>query len=190
MILHFWLAYDHPFVDGNGRTARALFYWSMRRSGYWLIEFISISQAILQAPKKYYRAFLYTETDGNDLTYFLIHQLDVVSGAIADLSDHLEQRSKRARDLEAQFQSMSVLNHRQRNLLSHALRHPGFDYSIKSHQTSHSVVYQTARADLDDLVVRGFLEKRKIGKSLKFFPAPQLEGRLKAPGGRTKGRSD
>ena len=25
IILHFWLAYDHPFADGNGRTARALF---------------------------------------------------------------------------------------------------------------------------------------------------------------------
>jgi len=34
MILHFWLAYDHPFVDGNGRTARALFYWAMLRPGH------------------------------------------------------------------------------------------------------------------------------------------------------------
>jgi hypothetical protein len=32
--LHFWLAYDHPFCDGNGRTARALFYWSMLKQGY------------------------------------------------------------------------------------------------------------------------------------------------------------
>jgi Fic family protein len=36
IVLHFWLAYDHPFVDGNGRTARALFYWSRARQGYWL----------------------------------------------------------------------------------------------------------------------------------------------------------
>jgi len=33
ILLHFWLAYDHPFVDGNGRTARALFYWSMLHAG-------------------------------------------------------------------------------------------------------------------------------------------------------------
>ncbi len=33
IILHFWLAYDHPFVDGNGRVARALFYWSMLHHG-------------------------------------------------------------------------------------------------------------------------------------------------------------
>ena len=36
ILLHFWLAYDHPFIDGNGRTARALFYWSMLSQGYWL----------------------------------------------------------------------------------------------------------------------------------------------------------
>lgn len=50
IILHFWLAYDHPFIDGNGRTARALFYWSMLHHGYWLCEFISISPIILKAP--------------------------------------------------------------------------------------------------------------------------------------------
>ncbi|MCB1083642.1 MAG: Fic family protein, partial [Simkania sp.] len=63
IILHFWLAYDHPFVDGNGRTARALFYWSMLRQGYWLFEFISISEVILRAPSKYAVSFLQTETD-------------------------------------------------------------------------------------------------------------------------------
>ena len=44
--LHFWLAYDHPFSDGNGRTARALFYWAMLHKDYWLFEFISISSVI------------------------------------------------------------------------------------------------------------------------------------------------
>ena len=82
IILHFWLAYDHPFVDGNGRTARALFYWLMLRHGYWLFEFISISEVILKAPVKYGEAFLYTETDQNDLTYFIIHQVEVIRKSI------------------------------------------------------------------------------------------------------------
>jgi len=37
-LLHFQLAYAHPFTDGNGRTARALFYWSLIRQGCWLAE--------------------------------------------------------------------------------------------------------------------------------------------------------
>ena len=47
--LHFWLAYDHPFCDGNGRTARALFYWAMLHQGYWLFECISITSVINKA---------------------------------------------------------------------------------------------------------------------------------------------
>jgi len=85
ILLHFLLAYDHPFVDGNGRTARALFYWAMVRQGYWLTEFLSISQIIKQGPAKYGRAFLYTETDDNDVTYFIIHQLRVIIKAIEQL---------------------------------------------------------------------------------------------------------
>lgn len=50
ILVHFWLAHDHPFADGNGRTARALFYWTMLREGYWLTEFISISRILRAAP--------------------------------------------------------------------------------------------------------------------------------------------
>ncbi|MHB8551039.1 MAG: Fic family protein, partial [Acidiferrobacterales bacterium] len=73
ILLHYMLAYDHPFVDGNGRTARALFYWSLARSGYWLMEYVSISRLIKPAPAQYGRAYLHSETDNNDTTYFIIH---------------------------------------------------------------------------------------------------------------------
>jgi len=94
IILHFWLAYDHPFVDGNGRTARALFYWSMLHNGFWLCEFISISHIIRKAPAKYGRAFLYTETDGNDLTYFLHYHLDVISNAVKELHSYIHRKTE------------------------------------------------------------------------------------------------
>ena len=103
IILHFWLAYDHPFVDGNGRTARALFYWSMLHQGYWLCEFVSISRIILQPRIKYSRAFLYTESDGNDLTYFLLYHIEVLRRAVEELHTHIH---KRAKELEAAERKM------------------------------------------------------------------------------------
>src|SRR5205807_4829119 len=93
IILHFWLAYDHPFVDGNGRTARALFYWSMLRSRYWLFEFISISNILRKAPIKYGRSFLYTETDDNDLTYFIVAQTKVIRRAIDELHAYIDRKT-------------------------------------------------------------------------------------------------
>lgn len=91
--LHFWLAYDHPFCDGNGRTARALFYWAMLHQGYWLFEFISISSVINKARGQYERSFLFSESDDNDLTYFLLAQVKVIQQAITSLHAYLERKA-------------------------------------------------------------------------------------------------
>lgn len=178
IILHFWLAYDHPFVDGNGRAARALFYWSMLRHGYWLFEFVSISQIVLKAPIKYARAFLYTESDDNDVTYFILHQLEVIRRAIDQLHQYIKRRTQKLLAVERELRGLATLNHRQRDLISHALRHPDHRYTIRSHQISHNVVYQTSRLDLLDLGKRRLLDSQKIGKTWYFTPARDLERRL------------
>ena len=177
-ILHFWLAYDHPFVDGNGRTARALFYWSMLRHNFWLFEFISISQIIRKAPAKYGRAFLYTETDDNDLTHFVLYHLDVIRRAIKELHEYIKRKTEKLQAIENRLRGIFVLNHRQRELIGHALRHPHQRYTIRSHQTSHNIVYQTSRLDLLDLESHGFLRSNKIGKTLYFTPVDDLEQKL------------
>lgn len=178
IILHFWLAYDHPFVDGNGRTARALFYWSMLRYGYWLFEFVSISHIIVRAPAEYARSFLYTETDDNDLTYFILYHLEVIQKAIKKLQEYIKRKAQKQQMLEQQLHGMIVLNHRQRALISHALHHPHYKYTFKSHQISHNVVYQTSRLDLLDLEKRGLLKSNKVGKKWYFTPVSNLEERL------------
>lgn len=182
IIVHFWLAYDHPFADGNGRTARALFYWSMLRNGYWLCEFISISEILLKAPARYGRAFLYTETDGNDLTYFVLHQLTVLERAIRQLREFVKRKQDRVRRLERELKATSTLNHRQKALIEHALRHPNQQYTMKSHGNSHGVVHQTARSDLLDLAERGYLDKRKVGRTWRFTPVADLEELLRGEG--------
>jgi len=178
IMLHFWLSYDHPFKDGNGRTARALFYWSMLKHGYWLCEFISISQIIRKAPVKYGRAFLYTETDENDLTYFLLYHLEVILRAIQELHDYITRKTNQLKNIEAELRGIVVLNHRQRALISHALRHPNARYTIESHRTSHNVVYETARTDLLDLRDRGLLTGLKVGNTWYFMPVPGVDEKL------------
>lgn len=175
MTLHFWLAYDHPFVDGNGRTARALFYWAMLRADYWLFEYISISDVLKQAPVKYYRAFLHSETDENDLTYFLLHQSDVIRRAIDKLHDYIARRTRELRESEKLLRDWRHLNHRQQALIGHALRHPGASYTVEGHQRSHNTAYDTARKDLLTLVEDGLLDQHKSGKKMVFYPSPNLE---------------
>ena len=179
ILLHFWLAFDHPFEDGNGRTARALFYWAMLRHGYWPFEFVSISRFLKKAPAQYARAFLHTETDGNDLTYFIVHQVDVIRRAIDDLDAYLETKVRQVQRVERMLKRSTDLNHRQLALLAHAVRHPDGDYTTRSHQTSHDIAYATARADLFRLAELGLLDQRRIGRRTHVFSAPpDLEARL------------
>jgi Fic family protein len=178
ILLHFWLAYDHPFVDGNGRTARALFYWAMARQGYWLCEYVSISRILRKARAQYARAYLYTESDENDATYFLLYQMRVLLRAIGDLHEFLARKAAEIHDAEEIVRRAAAvnteLNQRQLALINHALKKPLTRYSVESHRISHGVSYETARSDLMKLVAQGLLSQRKIGKAHIFVPVATL----------------
>lgn len=184
IILHFILGYDHPFIDGNGRTARALFYWSMARQDYWLMEYISISKFLREAPAQYGRAYLYTETDSNDITYFLLHQLNAIEQAIRSLYEYLARKISQQQSAEKLLRRSDrladTLNHRQVALLSHALKHPGYIYTVESHRRSHRVAYQTARTDLLKLADLELLEKGKRGRAYVFYAPIDLRGLIEA----------
>ena len=180
IILHFMLSYEHPFADGNGRTARVLFYWLMSRQGYRLIEFLSISKVIKQSPTKYARAFLYVETDENDLSYFLHQQADVIIKSISALKDYWIKKTKELQETEQLLRGpiQKELNHRQTALISHALKHPNYLYEIQPHKTSHLITYETARQDLLRLDTLKLLKKSKKGRAFIFQSPSDLAERI------------
>jgi Fic family protein len=174
IVVHFWIGYEHPFRAGNGRIARALYYWCMLRHGYEMAEFLSISGPIDRSPKAYYLAYAFTETDAGDLTYFILHQLNVMREALSELTAHLKQRAQRSAELARAVAGFDALNHRQRAVLQHAVRHPAQSYTIEGHAESHRVHYQTARNDFVDMVNRGYFEARRVGKGKRFFSSRAL----------------
>lgn len=183
IILHFWLAYDHPFVDGNGRAARAVFYWSMLRSDYWLAPYLSVSSILRRAPAQYARSYLLSESDDNDVTYFVIYQLEVIERAIRNLQAYLARKLGETRDVGELVHDPS-LNDRQLALLGKALREPGESFTIAAHMHLHGVVYQSARTDLLQLEELGLLTRTRMGKKFVFRAAPDLAERLRAAGAR------
>ncbi len=178
ILLHFWLGHDHPFEDGNGRTARALFYWSMRKSGYWLTDYLSISEILRKAPARYGRAFIYSETDNNDTTYFILYHLAVIKQAIERSHRYLQRKAAEIRKLERMIRTSDRFNHRQLALLGSAIRNPDQQYTFNSHARSHNVTFQTARTDLMALEEQGYLERRKRGRQYVFYPVQELEAKL------------
>lgn len=168
-ILHFFIGYVHPFEDGNGRTARALFYWYMAKNGYWMMEFASISRIIIKSPSKYARAYLYTEYDENDLTYFIKHQIRTLSMALKELKEYVERSGKEKEEIFEIISDVEGLNDRQIHVIRKFYEDERRIMTIREVMTTFGVVYETARKDLLDLEERGFLERRIMGKKKFIF---------------------
>lgn len=173
-ILHFQIGFDHPFCDGNGRTARALFYWYMLRQRYWLFEYLPISRLIYKSPAQYVEAYLYTEHDEFDLTYFLDYNIKRIAQARKELHAYMREKQKEMGRARQAFTSDTRLNHRQREVILQAVRNPEYAFTIASHQTQHAVAYDTARNDLLDLVAWGYMVQRRVSNRFEFLPADKL----------------
>lgn len=166
IIIHFLLAYLHPFVDGNGRTARALFYWYMLKNGYWLTEYLSISRIIYASKRQYEKAYLYVETDDYDLGYFVTYHLKVLSLAFKKLQDYI-QRKIYQRQNSINLLKLGSINERQAIILSLYRDNPKMIMTVKEVENRFSVSHTTAKSDLDGLVSQQFLKKIPINK-VKF----------------------
>jgi Fic family protein len=178
VLLHFWLAYLHPFCDGNGRTARALFYLHALKHGYWLFEYVSISRVILRSRAKYESAFLYSEVDDADVTYFATFHLHAIELALTEFWGYVERKADEDRALQQHVAQDEELNYRQRAILSRALKDSTTRFTIQSHRSSHNIAYGTARSDLLGLVERGYLAQRRDGRGFVFHTVRDLRDRL------------
>ncbi len=183
IITHFMIGYDHPFVEGNGRTARALFYWVMIKNNYWLMEYVSISAVIKRSQNDYLKAYIHTESDENDLTYFILQQLEVIKQAVTDFHEHVLIQVQKDNDVLELFKGSSIrkeLNLRQVALIRNALKHAGNTYTVLSHKTSHGCSKEASRKDLLKMAdVYGLLNKFKDGRTLVFIAPNDIVERIK-----------
>jgi Fic family protein len=181
IILHFMLGYEHPFRDGNGRTARALFYWYMLKHGYTLLKYISISKLLKEEPKKYGLAYMYTETDQNDLTYFIDYQVDIIVRAIKELEANLEAKAREFNEsllkLENYAQAQE-LNFQQKDIIKKALKTPGRVFAVSEISKDYDVSDNSARKYLKHLADSKLLLTTKSGRETLYIAPADLPVRL------------
>ncbi len=182
-IIHFFFAYIHPFYDGNGRTARALFYWYLLKNGYEIAKFISVSKIISQTGNRYYQAFLDTETDYNDLNYFIKFQLEILNRAIKAFADYAKQKTDNFNKALFKFKIPDNLNYRQSEILLKLLQENPFDFecTILSHAAVNNISWETSRKDLAALLKQNILKRVKSGKKFVFRASNEIIERAKNP---------
>lgn len=180
IIIHFLVAYYHPFVDGNGRTARALFYWYMLKEDYWLAEYLSISRIIYKSKSKYEKSFLYTESDGNDLGYFITYNLDVLSKAFDSLKKYL-QKKQAERKRADRYMLLDGISSQQSEIIRIYCEEGDIALEAKDIASRLNVSRVTAKAYLDGLAGKGLLKRlQPNGRTHAYIRSDEFDNIIKS----------
>ncbi len=184
IILHFMIGYIHPFGDGNGRPARAIFYWSILRSGYWLFEYVSISKLIQEKRSAYDKSFIYTETDDFDVTYFIYNQVDTIEKAVKSLHEYIDKKKRDFYEFMDWIERNPIAKTLKRGhleILKEAIRTPGREFTARQVSIDFDITENTARSHLNKLVEKNLLvaAQPKNGKTILYLAPANLKSRLR-----------
>jgi Fic family protein len=168
VIIHFMLAYMHPFVDGNGRTARALFYWYMLKQGYWLTEYLSISRIIYRSKQTYEKSFLYAEADNNDIGYFINYNLRALELSFKELQNYIKRKTE-AKRTATTFLRIGNINERQAEIIKIYYQNPKEMLTVKDLEARFLITPTTAKSDIVGLLKIGALTEISLNKVKKGY---------------------
>jgi Fic family protein len=175
IMLHFWIGHLHPFVDGNGRMARTLFYWYLLKHNYWAFAYLPISTVIKKSASQYSMAYVYSEQDDNDLTYFIDYNIRKIEQTINEFKKYIENKFKENSEEIKILQNKFLLNDRQTHLLKYLHNDLGVSTNVLTHMNINQITRKTAHRDLINLETRGFLISKKIGRNVYYYATEKVE---------------
>jgi len=173
-VLHFWIWYFHPFCDWNWRTARLIFYWYLLKKWYWWFSYIPISTSIKKSKWKYEKAYIYSEQDDFDLTYFLVYMANKTQESFDDFKEYIKnKRDKQKKDF-SELSSLA-LNDREKKLISYFLENWKGYTNNSIHKNYYWIARETSKRDLENLLKKWFLRKEKQWLYVNYFPVENLK---------------
>ena len=166
IILHYVIAFIHPFEDGNGRVARTLFYWYELKSGYWLMEYLSLSRYIREHKGKYEDSYIFGESDGNDMTYFILYNLKALMDSVDKFEDYLKRKMDEERTMKVRLSDYG-LNDRQVRIVTGLIN--GDTITVRSIENQYKVSLNTARSDIKTLIGLDLLTETGREVNMKVY---------------------
>lgn len=164
---HYQLVYVHPFIEGNGRTARALATLVLYTTGYDFKKFFSLEQYFDKDVQQYYDALLSVQQNQRqDMTYWLEY---FCYGLALEIERVKEQVLKLSKDLKMKKElgQQVALSERQIIVLE-VLQNQGEITSLDAQKALPNVSVDTILRDLKDLIDKGVIEKHGVTKGVSY----------------------
>ena len=151
-IAQFQFVHVHPFIDGNGRTARLLSTLILYKTGYDFKRLFTISEFYDKDRPSYYSAIQSVRKNSMNMTAWLEYFVEGLKSQMAEIREKGEQLIRR----DTKFQKIKKLNlnNRQEKAVKFLLQNGKI--TVNDYQKVASCIRRTAQRDLDDL------DKRKV----------------------------
>lgn len=165
ILLHYFIAYIHPFFDGNGRTARTSFYFKCIKNDLRFVELLSISAHLKKGKgNRYEKAFTLVKENEYDVTYFIDYCLDSLLSAI----ETVEQKVNYLLNIPLLAKPFD-LNPNQIHLLQRLTLNKFIPVTAMEHAKNIKKTREMARRELKDLHAKKFLKEEKRSNQLVYF---------------------
>ncbi len=163
ILVHYFIGYIHPFFDGNGRTARALFYFKSIKNKLNYVELLSVSAYLRTHGKQYEKSFEKVKDNEYDLTYFIDFCLDSMLSALKEVSRKVSYLLRMA-DLKERFR----LTQSQVGLMQRMALHKFRTVSVEEYAQQISKSREFARQELKGLLDHQLVSEIKMSKKLVY----------------------
>ena len=147
-IAQFQFVHIHPFLDGNGRTARLLSTLILYKTGYDFKRLFTISEYYDKDRPNYYKAIQSVRQNNMDMTSWLEYFVDGLQSQMKEIQRKGEQLIKQ--DVKLQKIKRIGLNKRQEKAVRHLIIKGRI--SVNEYQSVASCIRRTAQRDLEELV--------------------------------------
>ena len=170
-IAHYVLVAIHPFVEGNGRTARAFASLILRRENYDIKQFFTLEEHFDQDPGSYYKAFSLVDKQSpnigqRDLTPWLEYFTEVVAVELTKIKEKVRKLSVDTR-LKTRMGKQVALSERQMRLVEY-LSDQGSAIMQDLKSVLPMVSEDTVLRDIRDLMDKDIINKKGRTKAARY----------------------
>ncbi len=166
--VHYELVRIHPFIDGNGRVARALSTLILFQEGYDIRRFFSLEEYFDSDPESYYEALQSVEKKEGDLTTWLEYFSLGLAIELSKIKDKVEAISIDGKIKEKLGGKPIMLTDRQLKIIQY-IQKAGYLQNKAFERLFPMVSEDTILNELKPLMKTGIIKKHGVTKGAKYI---------------------
>jgi Fic family protein len=166
-IVHYELVRIHPFLDGNGRVARAVATLSLFRDGYDIKRFFSLEEYYDREPMHYYDALQSVAKLEGNMTYWLEYFIEGLAIELTRIKEKVKSLSTDLKIKRSMGGQQLALSERQIKIVEF-IQENGFLQNKAFFELFPTISEDTVLREIKDLISKSIIQKTGSTKGVRY----------------------